>query len=52
MFRKTSNIKLSPIKEMEIRASKIPGVVSLAQGIPSFDTPDSIKQKAIEAIER
>jgi aspartate/methionine/tyrosine aminotransferase len=52
MFQKTSNIKLSPIKEMELRASKIPGVVSLAQGIPSFDTPESIKQKAIEAIEK
>jgi aspartate/methionine/tyrosine aminotransferase len=52
MFHKTHNIKLSPIKEMELRASKIPGVVSLAQGIPSFDTPDFIKQKAIEAIEK
>ena len=37
---------------MELRASKIPGVVSLAQGIPSFDTPEPIKQKAIKAIEK
>ncbi len=44
-------IQLSPIKEMEIRSSKVPGVVSLAQGIPSFDTPECIKKKAIEAIE-
>ena len=44
-------IQLSPIKEMEIRSSKIPGVVSLAQGIPSFNTPECIKKKAIEAIE-
>jgi aminotransferase len=44
-------ILLSPIKEMELRASRIPGVVSLAQGVPSFDTPDPIKRRAIEAIE-
>lgn len=36
---------------MELRASRIPGVVSLAQGVPSFDTPEMIKKKAIEAIE-
>lgn len=44
------NIHISPIKEMEIRSSCIPDVVSLAQGIPSFDTPECIKRKAIEAI--
>jgi hypothetical protein len=36
-------MKLSPIKEMELAASRVPGVVSLAQGIPSFDTPEPIK---------
>jgi len=36
---------------MELRASKIPGVISLAQGVPSFDTPDPVKRAAIEAIE-
>ena len=36
---------------MEIRSSRIPDVVSLAQGIPSFDTPECIKRKAIEAIQ-
>lgn len=45
-------INLSPIKEMELRASRIPGVVSLAQGVPSFDTPEPIKRRAIEAIEQ
>lgn len=50
MFNKTRDINLSPIKEMELRASKIPGVISLAQGIPSFDTDDFIKERAIEAI--
>ncbi len=44
-------IRISPIKEMEIRSSKISDVVSLAQGIPSFDTPLCIKRRAIEAIE-
>lgn len=37
---------------MELRASRIPGVVSLAQGVPSFDTPEAIKRAAIEAIEK
>jgi aminotransferase len=37
-----AGVALSPIKEMELRASRIPGVVSLAQGIPSFDTPKPI----------
>lgn len=45
-------INLSPIKEIELRASRIPGVVSLAQGVPSFDTPDAIKNAAIEAIQK
>ena len=37
---------------MELRASRIPGVISLAQGVPSFDTPEPIKRAAIEAIEK
>lgn len=45
-------IHLSPIKEIELRASRIPGVVSLAQGVPSFDTPEPVKRAAIEAIEK
>ncbi len=40
---RTGLMKLSPIKEMELAASRVPGVVSLAQGIPSFDTPEPIK---------
>jgi uncharacterized protein (TIGR00369 family) len=42
-FARTAHMKLSPIKEMELAASRIPGMVSLAQGIPSFDTPEPIK---------
>ncbi|OGI25334.1 MAG: hypothetical protein A3J76_02095 [Candidatus Moranbacteria bacterium RBG_13_45_13] len=48
----SEKINLSPIKEMELRASRIPGVISLAQGVPSFDTPEAVKRAAIEAIER
>ncbi|OFV87059.1 MAG: hypothetical protein A3J75_02705, partial [Acidobacteria bacterium RBG_16_68_9] len=42
--RQPGLIELSPIKEVELRASRIPGVISLAQGIPSFDTPAPIKR--------
>lgn len=52
MFLRTKNIKLSPIKQMEILASKIPDVISLAQGIPSFDTPEIIKKASIKALNR
>jgi len=38
------DLELSPIKGVELQASRIPGVVSLAQGIPSFDTPEPIKR--------
>jgi aminotransferase len=50
--KKENSINLSPIKDMELRASRIPGVVSLAQGVPSFDTPETIKRAAIRAIEQ
>jgi aminotransferase len=42
-FSRTAQMKLSPIKEMELAASRVPGAVSLAQGIPSFDTPEPVK---------
>jgi aminotransferase len=41
-------LTLSPIKDVELQASRIPGVVSLAQGIPSFDTPAPIKRFVAE----
>lgn len=51
-FVRTADVKLSPIKAMELAASRVPDVVSLAQGIPSFDTPEPIKsfvqQKIVE----
>lgn len=52
MFERTKNIQLSVIKQMELRAAKYPDVISLAQGIPSFDTPDFIKTRAISAMKR
>jgi aminotransferase len=52
MFQRTQNINLSPIKTMELLASKIPDVVSLAQGIPSFDTPEIVKKAAVKALNR
>lgn len=52
MFSRTQKINLSPIKQIELLASKIPDVVSLAQGVPSFDTPEVVKKAAIKALNR
>src|SRR4029450_1332750 len=41
---RAEGVELSPIKAIELEASRLPDVVSLAQGIPSFDTPAVIKQ--------
>ncbi|MBX7144303.1 MAG: aminotransferase class I/II-fold pyridoxal phosphate-dependent enzyme [Oligoflexia bacterium] len=46
----SSSFELSPIKAMELAASRIPGVITLAQGIPSFPTPAVIKDFVIERI--
>jgi aminotransferase len=48
--RPPETLELSPIKAVELRASRLPDVVSLAQGIPSFDTPEPIKRHAMEKI--
>lgn len=49
MAAQNGHFKLSAIKAMELAAAKIPGSISLAQGIPSFETPavirDFIKEK-------
>lgn len=47
---RTKGINFSLIKQMEILASKIPDTVSLAQAIPSLDTPQIIKTKVAEII--
>lgn len=51
MRTQEEGIELSMIKSMELKASAIPDVISLAQGIPSFDTMEVIKRYAISAIE-
>jgi aspartate/methionine/tyrosine aminotransferase len=50
-FTRTRHVRLSPIKEIELAAARRPGTVSLAQGIPSFDTPDVIKQYVKERMD-
>ena len=45
-------MSLSTIKQVELEASKYPDVVSLAQGIPSFDTPEYIKKRVENALKR
>lgn len=50
-FGRTKSIQLSPIKEIELAAARVPGVVSLAQGIPSFDTPEVIKSYVREKLD-
>ncbi len=52
MFERTKNIKLSTIKEIELKASKYPDAISLAQGIPDFDTPEFIKRRVERALKR
>lgn len=52
MFSRTQKINLSPIKQIELLASKIPDVVSLAQGVPSFDTPEVVKKATIKALNK
>lgn len=45
MLERTRDLRLSIIKQIELRASKYPDVISLAQGVPSFDTPECIKRR-------
>jgi aminotransferase len=52
MFDRIKKLQLSVIKQMELRASHFPDVVSLAQGIPSFDTPGCIKRRVERALKR
>lgn len=52
MFNRTKDLRLSIIKQIELRASKYTDVVSLAQGIPNFDTPQCIKGRVENALRR
>ncbi|MDO8497771.1 MAG: aminotransferase class I/II-fold pyridoxal phosphate-dependent enzyme [bacterium] len=44
-------IEISAIKKIQLLATSKKGVISLAQGIPSFQTPEYIGQAAKEAID-
>jgi aminotransferase len=46
-----ADIPVSAIKQMQLLATSEKDVISLAQGIPYFSTPEHIKQAAIQAIE-
>lgn len=50
--RITSAIEVSAIKRIELMRREIPGVISLAQGTPSFFTPAHIKAATKEAIDK
>ncbi len=52
MFERTKNLNLSVIKQMEIRAHKYPDMISLAQGVPNFDTPSCIKRRVELALQK
>lgn len=52
MFERTKNLKLSIIKQIELEASKYPDTISLAQGIPSFETPECIKRRVVNALKK
>ena len=51
MFERTKDLRLSIIKQMELQAAKFPDVISLAQGVPSFDTPSCIKRRVERALQ-
>ncbi|MDH3741773.1 MAG: pyridoxal phosphate-dependent aminotransferase [Hyphomicrobiales bacterium] len=42
--RNVSSLALSAIKDMAMRSAKVPGVASLAWGLPSFRTPEHIRR--------
>jgi aspartate/methionine/tyrosine aminotransferase len=44
--KNVSGISLSAIKEMAFRSAKVEGAASLTWGLPSFQTPEHIRQKA------
>ena len=46
------NMTVSAIKEMAILAMKIPDVVSLSWGLPSFPTPEYICRRIIDDLKQ
>ena len=50
-FRNTVyNVSASPIREFDAKTSDIPGIIKLTLGAPDFDTPNHIKEAAIQAL--
>jgi aminotransferase len=48
--RRVARISVSAIKQMPVLANKVPGAISLGQGIPSFETPAFIANAVIDAL--
>ncbi len=48
--KRVASITISAIKQMPLLAAKVPDCVSLGQGIPSFPTPQFIREAVIEAL--
>ncbi|PJE69620.1 MAG: aminotransferase [Candidatus Staskawiczbacteria bacterium CG10_big_fil_rev_8_21_14_0_10_38_10] len=48
--KRVKDIEVSLIRYMPVLASKVPDTVSLGQGLPSFELPEEIKEKLIEAL--
>ena len=46
-----SNMSISAIKEMAIRSAKIEGAASLTWGLPSFRTPEPVRQTVARRLE-
>lgn len=51
MSQRVQKIVMSPIKEMMVLAAEKNDTISLAQGIPSDDTPPEVKAAIIEAVQ-
>jgi len=48
--KRVKDIEVSLIRYMPVLASKVPNAVSLGQGVPSFELPEYIREKLIEAL--
>jgi aminotransferase len=48
--RHVAELSISAIKEMAMRAAKLPDVASLAWGLPSFRTPERIRATVADAL--
>jgi aminotransferase len=49
--RNVTGMELSAIKDMAMRSARVEGAVSLAWGVPSFQTPEHIRRAVARALE-